>query len=71
MGDYEFIVVKNILEDFMTYYDSIDTSSITKYYLDMILGFENHVLTFHLKLIEGNSNHRHFHYNNILIIAIS
>ncbi len=50
MGDYEFIVVKNILEDFVTYYDSIDTSSITKYYLDMILGFENHVLTFHLNI---------------------
>ena len=49
MGANEFIVVKNILEDFVTYYDSIDTSSITKYYLDMILGFENHVLTFHLK----------------------
>jgi len=49
MGDYEFIVVKNILEDFVTYYDSIDTSSIIKYYLDMILGFENHVFTFTLK----------------------
>ena len=49
MGDYEFIVVKNILEDFVTYYDSIDTSIITKYYLHMILGFQNHVLTFHLK----------------------
>ena len=48
MGDYEFIVVKNILEDFVTYNDSINTSSITKYYLDMILGFENHALTFHL-----------------------
>jgi len=48
MGDYEFIVVKNILEDFVTYNDSIDTSSITKYYLDMILGFQNHALTFHL-----------------------
>jgi len=52
MGDYEFIVVQNILEDFVTYYDSIDTSSITKYYLDMILGFENHVLRFHLKLVD-------------------